>query len=116
MIEFKAKAPWPTLSLPGMSPSVSPHSRRGARSSSSTDATSTDATRCTDLVVDPLFCAPATADFHVDSTSPCLPQNNPSCGELIGAWPQGCGTVSTESESWGRIKERYRALPEETKP
>ncbi len=70
----------------------------------------------TDLVVDPLFCAPAAADFHVDSTSLCLPRNNPSCGELIGAWEQGCGTVSVESESWGRIKERYRALPEETKP
>ena len=38
---------------------------------------------------DPLFCDTATADVHVQSGSPCLPENN-SCEELIGAWSSGC--------------------------
>ncbi len=61
----------------------------------------------TDLFVDPLFCDPETFDFHLESGSPCLPENSGECG-LIGAFGQGCGTVSVERESWGKLKAAYR--------
>lgn len=62
----------------------------------------------TDLEADPLFCSPDTGDFTVSSVSPCLPgQGVPGCGQ-IGAWGEGCGTVSLESKSWSRIKSLYR--------
>jgi hypothetical protein len=59
---------------------------------------------------DPLFCDPEAGDFTLHSSSPCLPGNHPDgadCG-LIGALGQGCGPVSVERESWGRIKGMYR--------
>lgn len=56
---------------------------------------------------DPLFCNPAAGDYRVSSPSPCLPGVSP-CGELIGAFGLGCGPVSVEARSWGRIKALYR--------
>lgn len=35
----------------------------------------------------------ALGDFHLQGTSPCLPENSP-CGELIGALPDGCSPSS----------------------
>ncbi|MEZ5064803.1 MAG: right-handed parallel beta-helix repeat-containing protein [bacterium] len=61
----------------------------------------------TDLQADPLFCNPDANDFHVAEQSPCAPGGIPSCGQ-IGAWPVGCGLVSIEAASWGRIKSLYR--------
>ena len=64
----------------------------------------------TDLEADPWFCNAAGDDFTVNTASPCLPGNgNPSCTELIGAWGQGCGAVSVEPSTWGKIKAGYRA-------
>ena len=56
---------------------------------------------------DPLFCDPENGNFTIQSNSPCAPPGATGCG-LIGALPVGCGPVSVESESWGRIKGRYR--------
>ncbi|MEZ5063887.1 MAG: right-handed parallel beta-helix repeat-containing protein [bacterium] len=61
----------------------------------------------TDLFVDPLFCDPATYDFTLESGSPCLPEHSNGCG-LIGAYGQGCGTVSVTPLSWGSLKNAYR--------
>jgi len=61
----------------------------------------------TDIFADPMFCDPDVTDFTVMESSPCLPKNSLGCG-LIGALGQGCGTVSVESKSWGRIKGLYR--------
>jgi hypothetical protein len=61
----------------------------------------------TDLFVDPLFCAPEAGDFRLMSGSPCLPENSGTCG-LIGAFGEGCGTVSVAPSSWGSIKNRFR--------
>jgi hypothetical protein len=62
----------------------------------------------TDLVADPQFCNPKSGDYTVSSTSPCLPENNPSCDETIGALGVGCGLVSIAPMSWGRIKGLYQ--------
>ncbi len=56
---------------------------------------------------DPLFCDPEAGDFTIPSDSPCAPPGVTGCG-LIGALPVGCGLVSVEAESWGRIKAMYR--------
>ncbi len=61
----------------------------------------------TDLFLDPQFCDSTSGDFTLQSSSPCLPAGPGGCG-LIGALDQGCGAVSVDSESWGRIKDRYR--------
>jgi hypothetical protein len=61
----------------------------------------------TDIFVDPLFCDPENEDWHLTKGSPCLPEGSGACG-LIGAFGVGCGTVSVERSSWGRIKELYR--------
>ena len=66
----------------------------------------------TDLIADPEFCNATANDFTVQSSSPCLPENSPACTALIGAWPSGCGAVSVESKSWGRIKADYRSKGE----
>jgi hypothetical protein len=60
----------------------------------------------TDVIADPLYCAPEVDDFTVSGESPCLPENSNGCG-LIGAWGAGCGIVSVVEESWGRIKARF---------
>jgi hypothetical protein len=64
-----------------------------------------------DRVVDPEFCDPESDDFTVMNTSPCLPENSLGCG-LIGALQEGCGTISIEETSWGKIKNRYRGSAE----
>jgi hypothetical protein len=61
----------------------------------------------TSRVTDPLYCDPTVGDFTVFDTSPCLPANSAGCGQ-IGALGRGCGSVSVEARSWGRIKEDYR--------
>ena len=60
-----------------------------------------------DVYADPQFCDEIVGDFLLRSTSPAAPANSPICG-LIGAFGVGCGVVSTERESWGRIKMLYR--------
>lgn len=60
----------------------------------------------TDIVSDPLFCDPEALDLTVDSASPAVEENSPDCG-AIGAHGVGCGTVSLEPETWGRIKARF---------
>ncbi|MFN8178429.1 MAG: right-handed parallel beta-helix repeat-containing protein [bacterium] len=63
-----------------------------------------------DLVVDPQFCDAAGGDFTVNAASPCLPgHGDPSCMDLIGAWGQGCGTVSVEPSTWGKVKSEFRS-------
>ncbi len=59
--------------------------------------------------LDPLFCGDANPDapYVLDADSPCTPANS-GCGELIGAWPVGCGTTPVESTSWGTIKGMFR--------
>ena len=46
-------------------------------------------------------------DYTLSQSSPCLPANN-SWGVQVGVYGQGCGSVSLEQESWGKIKTRYR--------
>jgi hypothetical protein len=65
----------------------------------------------TDIFADPEFCNPDAGDFTVSSTSPCAPGNAPPCGQ-IGALGVGCGLVSIEPTSWGRIKSRFRSAEE----
>jgi predicted outer membrane repeat protein len=60
-----------------------------------------------DRIIDPEYCDASTGDLTVFDTSPCLPANSGGCG-LIGAHDQGCGSVSVERTSWGRIKGGYR--------
>ncbi|HMB69183.1 MAG TPA: right-handed parallel beta-helix repeat-containing protein, partial [bacterium] len=61
----------------------------------------------TDRIADPQFCDATNGDFTVADSSPCLPANSNGCGQ-IGAFGQGCGAVSVESMSWGRIKAGFR--------
>jgi hypothetical protein len=61
-----------------------------------------------DLYVDPQFCDPSIDDFTLHSSSPAAPGGSPACG-AIGALGVGCGTVSIESMSWGRIKAGFRS-------
>jgi predicted outer membrane repeat protein len=61
----------------------------------------------TDRIVDPQYCEAPSGDLTIFDTSPCLSANSLGCG-LIGAQGQGCGTVTVERTSWGRIKEGYK--------
>jgi hypothetical protein len=61
----------------------------------------------TDRDVNPIFCGPADENFTLGEASPCLPQDSLGCG-LIGAFDQGCGVVSVDSQSWSEIKGAYR--------
>jgi predicted outer membrane repeat protein len=60
---------------------------------------------------DPQFCGvQGSTNYFLQSDSPCNAGNHPDgepCG-LIGAFPQGCGTVSTETRTWGAIKSIYK--------
>jgi hypothetical protein len=62
----------------------------------------------TDRVVDPLFCDVSSHDFTVRQDSPCLPENSLGCG-LIGAFDVGCGVISVDPTSWGKVKTYFRA-------
>jgi hypothetical protein len=57
--------------------------------------------------LEPKYCAPEADIFTVAQNSPLLPANN-ACGELIGAFGQGCGTVSVEPSTWAKVKSLYR--------
>ncbi len=56
---------------------------------------------------DPQFCDASSDDFSLAETSPCLDPPAPCLGP-IGAYGVGCGPVSVEATSWGRIKAAYR--------
>jgi hypothetical protein len=59
---------------------------------------------------DPLFCLDDNPDepYSLREGSPCLPENSP-CGDLVGAFGQGCGPASpVEAASWGAIKSMFR--------
>jgi len=66
----------------------------------------------TDVFADPEFCNPAGGEFTVSSTSPCAPGNSPYCDQ-IGALGVGCGMVSIEPMSWGKLKARFRGTAKE---
>jgi hypothetical protein len=55
----------------------------------------------------PLFCDPVNGNYYLSAGSPCLLANN-GCGVQIGAFGQGCGPVSLEEMTWGKIKAQYR--------
>ncbi len=55
---------------------------------------------------DPMFCDVDLFDFQLHLSSPCLPENSP-CGELVGAYGQGCGDTATLNSSWSAIKTLY---------
>jgi hypothetical protein len=67
------------------------------------------------IFADPLFCdlvacddAPNTlGDYTVREDSPCLPGNN-LCGQLIGAFGEGCPAVPVRDVTWGTIKKLFR--------
>jgi len=58
---------------------------------------------------DPEFCGPSLGNYFLQSDSPCAPGNcpYPIAPHLIGALPVWCGTVKTETKTWGAIKELY---------
>jgi hypothetical protein len=60
--------------------------------------------------LDPQFCGvPGSGNYFLQSTSPCLPENNPyGAPQLIGPLPLGCGAVRVETRTWGSIKAMYR--------
>jgi len=65
------------------------------------------------ISLDPQFCGvdpSASGNFYLQSDSPCAPGNQPDgyiCG-VIGKYDVGCGSISTEETSWGKIKDMYR--------
>ena len=59
------------------------------------------------IEADPQFCGiPGSGNYYLQSDSPCAPANN-SCGELIGALPVNCDTVTTQETSMSAIKSLY---------
>lgn len=46
-----------------------------------------------DFSMDPQFCNPLSGNLSLASGSPCLPENNPTCG-LVGALGMGCAEVA----------------------
>lgn len=61
----------------------------------------------TDILLDPQFCDRLTDDLQLFLSSPCLAENNPSCGQ-IGSMGSGCGPVSVQPLGWGQVKALYR--------
>lgn len=61
----------------------------------------------TDVFADPLFCDAVGGDLTLHESSPCLPANSGTCGQ-IGALGGGCGTIGVEPESWAKLKALYR--------
>jgi predicted outer membrane repeat protein len=63
----------------------------------------------TNFSADPLFCDVAAGNFTLHEGSPCLPPLPSGCSPTqIGALGQGCGPVSIQPSSWGKIKSLYR--------
>jgi hypothetical protein len=65
----------------------------------------------TDVYANPQLCDPLNGDYTLSESSPAAAANSPTCGQL-GAFGVGCGTVSVESTSWGRLKSLYRSDPD----
>lgn len=64
------------------------------------------------ISTDPAFCGTTESrNLFVQAGSPCAPGNTPGCG-LIGALPVGC-SVAVQGVTWTRVKQLYRAAPEE---
>lgn len=59
------------------------------------------------FAADPLFCDADNGDLTIRPDSPCAPPGITGCG-LVGALPVGCGPVSVEAISWGKLKGAYR--------
>jgi len=57
------------------------------------------------ISLDPLFCDSSVDDFTLRNDSPCAPNNN-DCGVLMGAWPVGCST-NTSDLTWSEVKSIY---------
>ena len=58
---------------------------------------------------DPLFCGPDNGDLTLQDCSPCAPFSPPNPeGDLIGAWPVGCGGTPTTRSTWGGVKALFR--------
>ena len=66
--------------------------------------------QATDIEADPRFCDPESLDFTVHSQSPAVVPLVGNCGPQIGAFGVGCGAVSVEASSWGKIKNHYREV------
>jgi hypothetical protein len=62
------------------------------------------------FIADPQFCGiSGSGNFYLQSDSPCAPGNHPDgsdCG-IIGALPVLCGSVKTETRTWGSVKALY---------
>ncbi|MEZ5063233.1 MAG: right-handed parallel beta-helix repeat-containing protein [bacterium] len=65
----------------------------------------------TDIEADPEFCNETVLDLTLHSTSPAASANS-ACG-LLGAFDVGCGSVSVDATSWGRLKNLYRSSDHE---
>lgn len=77
---------------------------------SNSDGNATFPLGATDLEADPGFCDAWSNVFTVNATSPCLPgYGHPSCTELVGAWGQGCGPISVDPTTWGKLKSGFRS-------
>ncbi len=59
------------------------------------------------MIADPFFCDAANDVFTIQSNSPASPDHPSECG-LRGAFEVGCGPVSVEQHSWGKVKALYR--------
>jgi len=58
--------------------------------------------------LDPQFCDIGAGQLGLTTTSPCTSgANTNGCGQ-VGARDAECGVVSTQKQSWGRIKSTYR--------
>ena len=61
----------------------------------------------TDIHLYPRYCDRPVGDYTLQETSPAAPEYSGGCG-LVGAFDVACGTVSVESQSWGRLKGLFR--------
>ncbi len=59
-----------------------------------------------EISANPMFCAPSTDNFLLDSGSPCV--GTGQMGTTMGALGVGCGATAVVPSSWGAIKALYR--------